>query len=176
MSEIDWPPILGYSIFCEDIREETEGKRSYMGVFQAVMDIPADLPVFLHKFCVAVHYSEVVEAEDKPLTLMVFLPQDSEDAPSMSVQLPDGNRLQLREEARKTGQNRIALIVPVQLTPFPVIAFGDLRVRMRRGEDEIVRLGRLTIRRGPNLPPQDVISGSILIPSDPTQPTLPIPS
>jgi hypothetical protein len=122
----------------------------------------------LPKISIDIHYFEAVELEDKSLELMLFLSHDSDDAPSVRVPIPEGNRNQMREEARNAGLPRISMISPIQLAPFPITACGDLRVRMRRGDDEIVRVGRLTIKRGASLQQNPLMSetaGTVDIPA-----------
>jgi hypothetical protein len=42
----------GYSIFCDDIRNEVGGKLSFIGCYNAVMFVPSQFPCLLPKFCV----------------------------------------------------------------------------------------------------------------------------
>jgi hypothetical protein len=140
-----WPEIFGYSIFCEDIREETGNKKSYMGVFHTDMGIQVPLPTALPKFCMAIHYIERVELEPKRLELMLFLPGDDEETPSIRSIIPHEEHLTARKLAVENGNKVISMVAPVILAPFAINVFGEIRVRMKRGDDEIVRLGALRI-------------------------------
>src|ERR1700761_8771536 len=71
---------FGYSIFCDDIRNEPGGKLSFIGCYNGVIFVPPEFPLVLPKFCVHVHilspatepYESIVvrcyaPGQDKPL-------------------------------------------------------------------------------------------------------------
>lgn len=78
----------GYSIFCDDIREEARGKVSFMGIYSGNMILYAAPPVSLPKLMVAVNYFERPGESDAPVEVRVYLPGDSADAPTVRVPLP----------------------------------------------------------------------------------------
>lgn len=90
----------------------------------------------------AIHYFERHEEASTPLQLRVFLPDDPEDAPSQSVDIPP------REYAAlpPTDEDlRAAMNFALQISPLIVTKSGLIKVRMVRGDDTI-RLGSLRVK------------------------------
>ena len=92
MTEIEWPQIFGYTVFCEDVREELAGRKSYMGIFQGGLGLLTPPPATLMKLMVVVHYFEHVDVPILPLELRIAMPDDSDDEPSIRIPLNPAGR------------------------------------------------------------------------------------
>ena len=153
MKEVDWPVPCGYTIFCDDIRQEISGKRTLVGVYGASMYVNAEYPVTFPQLSMVVHYMEDPDIELPPLILKVFLPDATEEEPSFQINLPknfptaqqrrDG---EAQEDERGDGL-RLIMTFPIQLGGVEIAKPGPIKVRMERG-DELIRLGRLNVRQG----------------------------
>jgi hypothetical protein len=167
MKEIGWPAPCGYTVFCDDIRQEVGGKPSYMGVYMGRMLIGATFPLAMPKFVCAVHYFETPDAASTPLELRIFFPGDPEDAPtyrmSVSVPQPTLDQLQMPSMEEELDDPRVVLQFPVVFAPFPILQEGILKVRMFRGENEVVRLGALKIETQPGLNVVDALAPGVFV-------------
>src|SRR5712672_674322 len=83
------PVVRGFTIFCDDIRNEEAGKFTFVGVYDTAMFIQAEFPFLLPKFGMAVRYQEKVGAfTNEEARLRIFLPGDDEAQPSFEGVLP----------------------------------------------------------------------------------------
>jgi hypothetical protein len=83
MALIPTPDTYGYTIFCDDIREEAGGKHSFMGTYIGQMIIHVPFPITLPTFAFAVTILQRRRVFDPNVTIWVFLPGDSHDEPSI---------------------------------------------------------------------------------------------
>src|SRR5271169_3055754 len=79
MITADPPEIYGYTIFCDDIRQEIGGKFSYIGVYNGFMFIHGSLPVTLPKFCLSITFLQRREILEANIGLRIFLPGETDD-------------------------------------------------------------------------------------------------
>src|SRR5689334_2514785 len=82
---------VGFTIFCDDIRQEIGNKESYIGVYAGAMLIHVAFPVTLQKFGFHVFIFEPVDTairRDFPIKISIYLPGDAEDQPSLSAEIP----------------------------------------------------------------------------------------
>ena len=61
----------GYTIFCDDFRQEIGGKLSYMGIYRGKLILNKPLPASLLKLCLAIHYFERPDESTEPVNLHV---------------------------------------------------------------------------------------------------------
>src|SRR5271165_3565530 len=83
------PPLWGFTIFCDDIRAEVDGKVSFIGSYNGLMYVPS-FPVTVPKFGFGVTiFEEKLRAIHRQtnLTLKVFLPGDPVDAATINQEL-----------------------------------------------------------------------------------------
>ncbi len=138
----------GYTIFCDDVRQETGGKTSHMGVYTGKLILNAPLPVSLPKFCLVVYYFERPDESTEPVNLHVYMPGDAENAPTYNKEMPiDDVRSQTLEPETPGSDPLVNLIAHLTITPFALTSEGRIRVRAYRGDLE-VRLGTLTVIAG----------------------------
>src|ERR1043165_1505500 len=76
----------GFVLFCEDVRTEEHGKRSFMGNFFDVMYIGPSFPATLPKFCVVVSYIEAIDVPHTKVNVVMRVP--GVEQPVFSVDLP----------------------------------------------------------------------------------------
>lgn len=79
---------FGYSIFCDDIRNEVGGKLSFIGCYNAVMFVTDVFPFTLPKFCIHLH---VVTPAHEPFKLIVarcYAPGHREPIASERIEPP----------------------------------------------------------------------------------------
>lgn len=135
----------GYTIFCDDVRQEMGGKVSHMGIYRGQLIINAPLPVTLPKFAFVIHYSERPGESTEPVTIHIYMPGDAEDAPTATTELPiEDARSKAPEPDTPDSDPLLSVIWYLVLAPFELKSEGRIRVRAYRGDLEI-RLGTLKI-------------------------------
>ena len=75
----------GYTLFCDDVRMEANGKSILIGLYSGHMYIYGDLPIVLPKLCFRIVYLERPGESDDPLEICIFLPGCSNRSPTMRV-------------------------------------------------------------------------------------------
>jgi hypothetical protein len=152
MKSIDWPTPFGYTLFCDDIRQEIGGKVTLVGLYSSDLIVFSDLPVTLPKIALSVSYFEVRGESEESLELRVYLPGDSDDTPTLRSTIADELLDKLRKldiPADVLAENpRVGLNLHIGFSPITLTQEGWIRVRMIRGQDEI-RIGSLRIRSYP---------------------------
>jgi hypothetical protein len=132
----------GYTIFCDDVRQESNGKLIYIGVYEVKM-ILEQIPATLPSFCVVVKYIERHGESDLPVVLKVFLPGYEEP---MQSELPL-KEIRAAELPEAMEDPLLTTSVHIKIAPFVIGVEGMIKVRAYRGEDEI-RLGTLHVTVG----------------------------
>lgn len=155
MTEIDWPDCGGYTIFCDDLRQEVLGKWSFMGAYHP--DILLDsLPAVLPTFGIFVTFFETSDLGVDPLELLIFLPGDADDSPTHKIPI-QGNRTlpPLPPGAAFENDNKRCVIrMPIKFAPLALKEEGLIKVRMARG-DMRYRIGALMVRIQKSAAPQN---------------------
>ena len=149
----------GFTLFCDDLRQELSGKFSLMGLYTVDMVFPVDFPVTVSKIVFFVKYYEVKGAFSEDLELKIYFPWDDSDKPSISQTIKRSNMAGVSQKHPQIEDDaeRINMInVPIILSPFTAISEGDIRVRITCG-DVTTRLGRLILRK---VTPEDNIQFS----------------
>jgi len=137
---------FGYSIFCDDLREEVRNKFTYVGVYNDSLVVDSDFPVTLPRFCIVATYAQRNSDDTRPIKLRVTMP--GTDGPEVIVEgaIP---------ETTFTGPDDPELEDPITfaavnilLSPFTIHAPGLILVRAFYGDEEI-KLGSLKVVRAP---------------------------
>ena len=140
---------FGYTVFCDNIREEVGGKHSFMGVYINSLLVHGEFPAALQTFGMAVYYYEAPGESEEPVVLRVFMPGTEGDAAAIETELPvDVTRKAglPPDYVAKPGENPLVLTqVMIQMAPLVFKEPGLIKVRAYRGKLE-VRLGTLSIR------------------------------
>ena len=120
----------GYCVFCEDIRQELNGKQTYVGVFVGSdLNILGALPAAIGKFSINATYRQRQADGLEPVMLEVHMPGDDDDKP--------------------TAQTEISFEELVQALPPPPADVDDPIIGMAMGFEfnplEIKQEGRITV-------------------------------
>ena len=139
----------GYSIFCDDLRQEVGGKKTLVGMYNAVMFVTDNFPVTIPKLVVLATYSEPAEKRANHVELNVYLPGESEEKPASlraTISFEEAERAGLVGKLTFGDEPRFVSVQSViVLSPLVLQSEGSIKVRVRRG-DEIIKLGQLLIR------------------------------
>ncbi len=136
--------LSGYTIFCDDIRQEVAGKTSYIGVYQDNLVTNAPFPMALPKFgiSITVFYSPVKSKKVGAIPFRVFLP--GEDAPALEGAMPLPELVAPADAEAKTPVIRMTahlILAPLQLK-------GPGKVRVEAMIDGLsTELGRLRVQQ-----------------------------
>jgi hypothetical protein len=143
MKIVNPPTSSGYTIFCDDIRREDNGKYFFIGVYFGEMIISPKLPIVLPTFVAFVNYRVSPGETAAPVVAKLFVP--GSDEAIAAVDVPIGEMTQ--SAAPIVGEDTsatISTLIPIRLSPFVVEQEGLIKVRAYRGGEEI-RLGALRV-------------------------------
>src|SRR5215208_1177303 len=119
------PDTYGYTVFCDDIRQENNNKRIYIGVYQGVMNVFNPPPTNLFKLSLAVHYYEK-PGEIEPVEIVITVP--GLDQPAFRAVVPAEARAAVKppqlEEGIDPDDARIGIIFDLNLSPVPLKTEG----------------------------------------------------
>ena len=138
----------GFSIFCDDFRQEVGGKYSLMGVYQADLIYSNDLPFYLPKFVIFIKYHELAGQFSDDLILNIFMPGDEEKKPTFAHTFARSDLVAapISIPVEDDSERIFALTYPTIFAPFLINKEGFIAVRMQCG-DITTKLGRLVIRK-----------------------------
>jgi hypothetical protein len=136
----------GTTIFCDDIRDETTGKKTYVGVYPQDMVVSGPFPALIPQFALAVTYLEPLSMEISPVTIKIFVPsEDGKGQLAAEIDLPLSRESeQYNKDHDPLAQFR-ATLMAFKISPLVVVKEGYIKVRAYFGEEEI-RLGSMRIR------------------------------
>jgi hypothetical protein len=145
----------GYTIFCEDVRKEDNGKSIYIGVYTGAMHLSGEFPAAIPSLKIVTTYMERPGESEDAVIVRVFLPgtRDSGSAVEMEF-VPSGKRSEVdvnrpldRPDDEKGDPVRKFRRV-INISPAVFTQPGEVRVRAYRGSD-IIKLGALQVQRKP---------------------------
>jgi len=149
----DFSEPIGFTIFCDDIREETGGKTTFVGAYDAVMVIHAAFPTMLPKFGFHIRIYEpanLITQRNFPIEVSIHLPGDPEQEPSFSRVLPadpEAARAELaRLPWRPTGERPLLARITLNWIVSPLVLKepGAIRV-LANYKGDILRCGTLQV-------------------------------
>jgi hypothetical protein len=151
----DQPEVCGFTIFCDDIRQELGGKISLIGCYSGTIFIHTEFPFTFPKFCFAITLMQRREHLDPNIEIRIVLPGDSIDAPSLVASSRETREGAVAEETAKAveglpvfDQRTVAMHVNLIAAPLVIKEPGIIQVRaVRRGE--LVRLGGIRVVAAP---------------------------
>ncbi len=144
---------FGYSIFCDDIRNEPGGKLSFVGCYNGVLFVPRKFPFLLSRFCVHIHVLSPPSRPYSALLARCYAP--GEDAPVCEEQIQPPSKEQQLSLAAQAGKSPFAPLYIVAgasliFQPLRITEPGLLRVRaLADDETEEIKLGSLRIEAAP---------------------------
>jgi hypothetical protein len=135
----------GYTIFCDDIRQEIAGKASYIGVYQDNLITNAPFPMALPKFgiSITVFYSPLKSKKIDEIPFRVFLPGEEAPALEGTIPLPEIN---LAADAPTNAKPLIRMTAHLILAPLHLKGPGVIRVEASV-DGGAVDLGRIRIEQ-----------------------------
>ena len=135
------PDPYGMAFFCEDIRQEIEGKTSYMGIFGANITLVGERPATLPKLCVAAHINIPSSWHMPHVRIVVFRVTEGSEEEISSV---DGEVA--TPEDRPVADDLFTRLVAINfLVPFKVHEDCELVVRAFINKDTGLNLGAIPI-------------------------------
>jgi hypothetical protein len=156
MELISTPDIFGYTIFCDDVRNEIGGKHSFIGAYTGgVMIVHAGFPVTLPIFAMAVTILQRRGVMIPNLSLRIFMPGDPDDQASIQGELKEieegkvaalANAVGLHPAAR--SDDYVMMSAQIKFTQMVLKEPGMIKVRAVIG-DNMYRLGVLQISPPP---------------------------
>jgi hypothetical protein len=155
----------GFALFGDDVRAEVGGKLSFMGMYQADMFFPANmpLPIMLPKMVVMILYYEVQGSIEEDIVFRItygeengvvgefsalrkeILEQQAQAQPQ-NVEIPD-----------EDSERIFSIRLPVTLMPFRMDKMGRLRVRAHFSDGKILKLGSIQMKQVPEAEFQKMI-------------------
>lgn len=137
--------LSGYTIFCDDIRQEVAGKTSYIGVYQDNLITNAPFPMALPKFgiSITVFYTPLKSKKADEIPFKVFLP--GEGAPALEGTMPLPETI---PPANAIHDTRPTIRMTAHLILAPLHLKGPGMVRVEAMIDgSPIELGRLRVEQ-----------------------------
>jgi hypothetical protein len=151
MTLLNPPDTYGYTIFCDDIRHEVDGKINFIGTYAGTMFVNGTFPIALPKFGFGMTLLQRREILVANVAVRIFLPGDIDDTPSIHGKFAEINEGTVAEQtAAEVAQlpkdeiSYVGLHLNLIVSPLVINAPGVIKVRAVRGDD-MVRLGAMRI-------------------------------
>jgi hypothetical protein len=149
----DFSEPVGFTIFCDDIREEIGGKISFIGAYDAVMLIHTVFPIALPKFGFHIRIYEpanLLTERDFPIEITISLPGDAEHQPSLAQVLPADPQAARAELAklpwRPTGEHPLLARITLNWIASPLVLKEPGAIRVQANyKGDILRCGSLQV-------------------------------
>jgi len=151
MIEVEPPEVFGYTIFCDDVRLEHDGKVTFVGAYSGRMHVNTTFPATLPKFAISVVFNQAKDAFVPHLKLLASLPGDEDEA-SIQGEFGETSEGAILQEVRKdplpegTGKY-IGVTATLVMAPLVLKEPGTITVRVLRS-DKLYRVGRLAVLQG----------------------------
>jgi hypothetical protein len=137
----------GTALFCDDVRYEVNGKISLIGIYGPDLVVLGDLPTILPRFWISMFAYFPPDRSVRDVKMLVYLPGDPEDGPSIKLDLPWSLEPQLdKKPPYADALASLYLRHQTGLTMVQLKEEGYIRVRLVHGKQRI-RAGALRIRR-----------------------------
>ena len=140
----------GYTMFCEDIRYELNGKFSLMGNFGNTLVSLGPFPLILPKLCLYLSYYQRREDGFEDVKFEAVLIAGDQQTTVWETSIPSSalESTPITEDVKKSDDPVIAMHLPLELQNFLIQGPGRIRVYAQRGEERI-RIGSLSITSQP---------------------------
>ena len=144
MKLLDLPEVFGYTLFCDDIRVEADGKINYIGTYLADLNVNAALPILVPKFAFGITLFQKEELFQPNVKLLIFMPGDTEDVASIQADITEATPGETAKSRSRSKEPYIAARAHLILAPFTINQTGTIRVRAIH-RDKMIRLGALGV-------------------------------
>jgi len=138
----------GYSIFCDDIRNEAGGKLSFIGCYNGVIFISGQFPLVLPKLCVHTHIFSPASQPFSSIVVRCYRPGDEKPFSEEPIETPKRSEQTELVANLKTDTGAPLFIVAATsliFTPLELRSSGLMRVRALIDAEHELRLGSLRI-------------------------------
>jgi hypothetical protein len=134
----------GITIFCDDIREELNNKKTLVGAYADDLLVTSGFPIVLPVLGLLVTLLEPIGSTDGPLNLKVYVPGERDDEVVIDLDLPE-NRASLGDSLLPDpSAEYLSSIISLRLSPLLIRKEGRIKVRAYKRDHEI-RLGTLLV-------------------------------
>jgi hypothetical protein len=143
----------GYSIFCDDIRNEPGGKLSFIGCYNGVIFIAGQFPIVLPRLCVHTHIFSLASQPFNSILVRCYGPGDEHPFAEESIEPPrrsDQAELVANLKPQAGAPLYIVAATSLVFTPLEFRSSGLLRIRALVDDEHEVRLGSLRIETQPS--------------------------
>jgi hypothetical protein len=155
METVELPDVYGYTLFCDDIRLEADGKFNFIGTYQSQMFVQGSFPVILPKFGFGISLLQRREHFVANAKILIFLPGDSDEAPSIQSEVKEaaegptlGQADLVSDFLTEEQKAYIALRANFVCAPLTINQSGTIKVRAVH-KDRLIRLGSLAVIQPP---------------------------
>ena len=155
METVDTPDVYGYTLFCDDIRLEADGKFNFIGTYQSQMFVQGSFPVTLPKFAFGISLLQRREHFVADARILIFLPGDSDEAPSIQSEVKEtmegatlGQANLISDFLTEEQKSYIAFHANFVCVPLTINQPGSIKVRVVH-KDRLIRLGSLAVVQSP---------------------------
>jgi hypothetical protein len=142
---------FGYSIFCDDIRNEAGGKLSFIGCYNGVIFVPPKFPLTLARFCVHIHIFSPASQPYSSIVARCYGPGDDLPLVEESIEPPKKEeQLALVAHLEKNPTTPLYIVAGTSFifSPLHIHGPGLLRVRaVVDGAEDEIPLGSLRIEQ-----------------------------
>ena len=139
----------GYSIFCDDIRNEPGGKLSFIGCYNAVMFTSPAFPLILPKFCIHFHVFSPATQPYESVLSRCYVPGRTDPVAEEAVEVPRlQDQMSLLANLPKNGGAPPYIVVAASLVfePFEIPEPGMIHIRtLINGGPGELHVGSLTV-------------------------------
>jgi hypothetical protein len=138
----------GYSIFCDDIRNEAGGKLSFIGCYNGIILISGQFPLVLPNLCVHVHILSPASQPFSSIAVRCYLPGDDKpffEEPIETPERQDQTELVVNLKTDTSAPLFIVAATSLIFAPLELRSSGLMRVRAVIDADQELRLGSLRI-------------------------------
>jgi hypothetical protein len=142
---------FGTTQFCDDIRYEADGKRTFVGVYSGAMYVNTDFPVVLPKLGLAIRYVQAVEDCPEKAEIVVTIPGGEAESPAFRAEITLKKDGEIIESGRYRPDGKESVQIATETTftfsPLVILQAGVIQVTARTEKGDI-DLGRLYVLRG----------------------------
>jgi hypothetical protein len=144
----------GYTIFCDDIRNEPGDKLTFVGCYNAVMFVPPKFPLVLPKFCVHLNVFSPATMPYETVRARCYVPGDRDPIADESIEVPslqDQRALLASLPKNINAPPFIVVSASLVFQPLEIAEPGmiDVRVLINGGPGEL-HLGSLKVATAVN--------------------------
>lgn len=136
----------GYTLFCEDVRHEVDGKITMVGVLGAEIVLQADLPSTLPQLSVWVIFCEALNDSFDSLTIELALPGRSYEDAIIRAEFPS-EQAQREPILDDVDADELRAVMNFQFKLGPIVIDQPGRIRVRAIRNGLaIPLGSMLIR------------------------------